>query len=658
MHSDSESTTFETSRSWTNHLQNAHGCTWECRAPSHAPLTFDQESQFKDHSHTEHGVPTRHVDTLSNAARKPVVEKVLECPFGDDFHFEGPLESSSVFSSDALQLHVAAHLKEIALLALQKIPDEAEQSGINLASDQQSEDDGLGVAHVRGSMYSVLDDENLDPENEAQEEMMDHNADTITPSVERLDLEDRDPNHQWKFHEAARTGNISAIRSLMVHGDGFIMDRPDATGLTPYLWAVLAGHAHVAEVLLDRGVEVDSTGGSSKSALGWAANVGHASVAELLVRKGSSLDLVSRDLHRAPLAEAAACGNPGLTEMLLTTDGVDPDQKDKDGWSAVHLAAEQSHFEVVRMLLATGRVDVNAVSSYGTSSLHCAANGGNIDIVRLLLDHGADPLKTTCHGWTPVHHACFLGHSNIVQLLLEDVRVRSSLPSVDNHGWSVLHLAAYSRDQATLETLLQVYDLTSSLDVCDESGLTAADWLDLAPMSHSYKATSNLAFTKSRCCRAVTGLRQAVVEGNVSMVELLLDQGCSINGTDSGGRTALYHAVRKAHTSIMSLLLAKGADPNVLPAGRRNWEGCVTDDILLMRLKQSGYHNSSTDRDVDSQMRMRLRRQCGVVNGPDTVMEDTTVRVRRTTELSTASSVKPAPPSSFRSKLWKRIRGQ
>lgn len=105
-------------------MQNAHGCMWKCRAPSHDLIIFDKEIQYQEHCIKEHGVPETHVGTLSGAARRPGLDKVLECPFGDGFQPSKGVESSAVFSSDALQSHVAAHVKEIALIALPKLPSD------------------------------------------------------------------------------------------------------------------------------------------------------------------------------------------------------------------------------------------------------------------------------------------------------------------------------------------------------------------------------------------------------------------------------------------------------------------------------------------------------------------------------------------------------
>lgn len=99
-----------------------------CRAPSHNPIIFNQEINCQQHSIQEHGVPETHIEILSNAARRLHLDKVLECPFGDDFQPPVEVKSSAVFASEALQLHVAAHMKEIALLTLQKLPSDGASS--------------------------------------------------------------------------------------------------------------------------------------------------------------------------------------------------------------------------------------------------------------------------------------------------------------------------------------------------------------------------------------------------------------------------------------------------------------------------------------------------------------------------------------------------
>ncbi|KAI0017822.1 hypothetical protein F4780DRAFT_753998 [Xylariomycetidae sp. FL0641] len=164
--------TFETSKAWSSHMGNAHGHTWVCEDPRHDFILFDQELKYQKHCIQEHGVPEAHVETFSNVMRRAMLlDKVSECPFGDDFQPSGEVEPSAMFSSEALKSHIADHMQEIALLALQKLPGDEDEKAESVASDQPFEDDGpagaLGI--TRASMKSILDDKNLDFQDEDAE---------------------------------------------------------------------------------------------------------------------------------------------------------------------------------------------------------------------------------------------------------------------------------------------------------------------------------------------------------------------------------------------------------------------------------------------------------------------------------------------------------
>jgi ankyrin repeat protein len=565
---------------------------------------------------------------------------VEECPFGDDFKAPEKIESSAVFSSEALQSHVAGHMKEIALLALQKLPSDDDENEENVDSDQPLDDDGpTGI--TRASMYSVLDNEDLDFQDddaEAVDGNLGQREEDISARVTVLDLEDKDDLGRTKLHLAVQARDLSLVESLVGSGAGVnLRDQHgqtplhyavetefiacmdillnhgadvhilDNSGFSPLLWAVVAGSDSAVKRLLLSFADVNIISADGKSALAWAANLGWSTTAAMLVKAGASMSDTQNAQQTLVMGEAAASGNESIVQSLLER-GEDPNQRNRDGWSAIHFAAEEGHLEIVRMLLIAG-ANPDAVSSYGTSPLHCAANGGHVSIVSLLLRQSADPLKSTCHGWTALHHATFMGHSNVVRRLLEDDRIRSTACQQDNHGWSVLHLAIHNRDLVTVRILLDKSVVAESQLLLDESGLTAEEWLDRGPTSHSHKANSNLAFSKSRCCRAVTKLRQAVVIGSVPMIKLLFRMGRDINDMDSGRRTALYYAAKEGKLSIMALLLHMGADPNILPTGRKNWEEFISSDDVLLQLKRAGYSKRDTDPEVERQIRQALRVQ-------------------------------------------------
>ena len=685
-------------------MQTFHGHTWECRAPSHDLIVFDQEIQYQEHSIKEHGVPEAHAGTLSSAARRLAPNKVLECVFGDDFENLENGESSAVFLSEALQSHVAAHMKQIALLTLQKLPGDDDENAKNYESDQASDDDGPGFGVTRDSMDSLLGDEDLefqddgaeaevssvghgedldfrDDDGEAAVSGVGHGED-ISASVPlgALDLANKDDLGMTELHHAVKAGNLHLVDSLINRGaslgsrdnDGrtalhlaamepkygpFIMDfllnasdkvimnlgdeygqtalhyaaesgsieciellvghgvdigTTDKFGFSPCLWAVVAWQTGATDKLLSMGADANLSSVDGRSPLAWAAGLGHSSIAKLLLDRGASVHASqTQNAQMMPLEEAAAIGDITTIQMLLRF-GVDPNLRDRDGWSAIHWATEEGHLDIVSLLLDQG-ANVNAVSSYGTSPLHCASNGGHASIVGILLRHGADPLKSSCYGWTALHHAAVMGHSRVVQCLLEDYRIRSSAAQQDNDGWSVLHLAVHSRDLDTINLLLDSSVIAEPQSLFDESGFTPEDWLDFGPTSRSQKArgTSELAFSKSRCCRAVTGLRRAVKTGtgNVPMIKLLLRLGDEVDGVDSGRRTALYYAVKRRMLPVIDLLLSLGADPNILPDGRRTWGEFISDADVLLRLNRAGYQNRDIDPEIEQKVRLAFAAQ-------------------------------------------------
>ncbi|KAF4990524.1 hypothetical protein FGRMN_8424 [Fusarium graminum] len=629
--------TFETSKAWSSHMQTAHGQTWECRAPSHHPIVFHQEIHYREHSIKEHDVPEAYAATLSNVARRPVLDKVLQCPFGDDFQPPEKAGSSIVFSTEALQAHVAGHMKEIALLTLQKLPGDEDEDVENIESDQPLEDDGPAGPYgiTRGSMFSVLDDELLDFQdddvNDATHSDVGHREEEISAGVTTLNLEDtgdfgmaklrhavqagdlvlvesllqtemsanaRDENGQTPLHYAAGSGSIECMRVLVNQGANLgILDH---AGFSPFMWAVIAGQEVATRRLLLEETGLLITNTERESALIWAVRLGWANIARMIaVREGSV-----RGTH---LQEAASSGNLAIVTMLLDY-GHDPNYRDRDGWTAIHCAAEEGHLEIVRLLLEAG-ANPNAVSSYGTSPLHCAANGGHVSIVNLLLLNEVETLRSTCHGWTALHHAAYMGHSHVVQALLGDHRTRASASQQDNHGWSALHLAVIHRHLATIRILLDKSIISEPKILLDESGLTAEDWLYRWRRSALQKVKGNLAFSKSRCCRAVTGLRRAVTTGSIPLVKLLLELGHDVNSTDSGRRTALYYAVKERMLPMMDVLIKYGADPCILPVGLTEWEDLVSLDEIKQRLMEAGYTRPKIDVELEEQIRQEFKMQ-------------------------------------------------
>ena len=114
---------------------------------------------------------------------------------------------------------------------------------------------------------------------------------------------------------------------------------------------------------------------------------------------------------------------------LLCEMGVDLEQKDYSGETALHLAVRgnkrtNSSFEfhanprIVKILLEHG-ASVHAKDDYGQTPLHEACWRGNLEVVQTLMKHHANVHATCNTGETSLHKACVNGHLEIVQELLK-----------------------------------------------------------------------------------------------------------------------------------------------------------------------------------------------------------------------------------------------
>jgi len=86
------------------------------------------------------------------------------------------------------------------------------------------------------------------------------------------------------------------------------------------------------------------------------------------------------ELYLPELVFAASLGDIEQVEQLLS-QGIDANQMDEKGYSALHAAAENDHLEVVKLLVSKG-ADVDHRSTY--TALELAEMAGNKDVVEYL----------------------------------------------------------------------------------------------------------------------------------------------------------------------------------------------------------------------------------------------------------------------------------
>ena len=179
--------------------------------------------------------------------------------------------------------------------------------------------------------------------------------------------------------DAARAGNLEAAKQHLAAGAD--VDFRNQEGLTALHMAAVKGHNKVAELLIAKGANVNTSGRLiGTTPLDSAALLGHKEMVELLIDSGADINpqIITGE---TPLQRAEQRGHSAIVEILRKHGG-------KAGEVTLQLAILKGQKDVAKSLI-TGGADVNAKGLLGRTPLDWAIIGGKNELANLLRKHGA-----------------------------------------------------------------------------------------------------------------------------------------------------------------------------------------------------------------------------------------------------------------------------
>jgi len=375
-----------------------------------------------------------------------------------------------------------------------------------------------------------------------------------------------------RIHEAVANGDdclvIDLTKAACFKLSTVVDARDPMTGATPLLTAAERGDTGIAKILLGRGADVHAMDNLTRTAAHIGALHNHAQFLDLIVRYGADLEAMTKE---------------GLTPLMLAIEQQQVKEK------------ESTRVEGVRFLLEK---DVNIKG------------------------------RTAGDGYTPFLRAVALHRLAVVKVFLMatkggggggggekggkeegvlgvGVRVLGVDEDRDLEGRTGFMLAVEGSDLVMAELLLKMgADIeakdkegkTAFVRVVEQAGKEGGKEREVVEFLLKHEANLKASVKES----GITPLLLAAMQGNKTMVELLLANGADVDEKDSKEYTPLMHAAEKGHTDLVKYLMEKGApvitptEPTSVTARRSNSNSWMDRCLSLGSQSGASSLNAST----------------------------------------------------------------
>ncbi|XP_046570765.1 ankyrin repeat domain-containing protein 50-like, partial [Haliotis rubra] len=260
-----------------------------------------------------------------------------------------------------------------------------------------------------------------------------------------------------------------------------------------------------------------------------AAGKGHREVVKLLVSKGANISLVDRfDINT--LHSACLGGDVEVVKYVLSQNMLDINSRVQCGRTAVMLAAEHGHKDVVE-LLVDKEASVSLVDETGDNVLHCACRGGDVEVVKYILSKNrVDIDRRGSKKMTPIMVARHCGHKEVVELLVS--KTADGSLKYYNHK-TMLHSACWEGNMEVVK----------------------------------YVLSQNIVDINSRRWKK-TPVMVAADRGHTELVEVLVENGAKLSLVCDDGSNILHLACKGGHLEMVKYVLSL----NAVDINSRGWK--------------------------------------------------------------------------------------
>jgi uncharacterized protein len=408
-----------------------------------------------------------------------------------------------------------------------------------------------------------------------------------------------------RLADAVMRSDRDAARSLLQQKIDVNAAQPD--GMTALHWAARQNDLDTAQLLIRAGANVKSATRYGVTALYLASVNGNATMIDALLRAGADANSANPGGETA-LMTASRTGKTDAIKLLLDRGANVNAKENVRGQTALMWAVTENHPDAVKLLLSRG-ADINAQTnvvipdgttgdpqgtsgdigahgpgmyrsravpspSGGLTALMYAARDGNLEMARILVEAKADLEKPSGNGTHPLVTAITNNHIELAMFMLD----KGADPNASDNFYkrTPLFAAVEMRNpDFTRDTAPPLPDKRDPLDLIKillAKGVNPNARVNTTPFRGFYQVSANWANFDGQ-----TAFIRAALNGDVTLMRLLLDHGADANLATNEGATALmaaagvnwvvaqtYSRSDNEYLEAARLCLEKGADVNAV----------------------------------------------------------------------------------------------
>jgi ankyrin repeat protein len=352
-------------------------------------------------------------------------------------------------------------------------------------------------------------------------------------------------NWNWTMLEAASCGyhNAENIVQLMIEKGANNWNETMCR-------ASYSGHMNIVQLMIEKGAN-DWNGTMASAAYG-----GHMNIVQLMIEKDVQRSI---DWNRA-ICRAATHNHLDIVRLIIEKDT----QRSIDWNKTIGFMYSGQNSNSIIHLIITKCIELNVQNIDWNKIMFLAAANGNIDHVKLAMERGANNWYDT------TLMATKYSHINIIQLMIDKMSINAEYKrELYWHLYYALHNGNNDILKLWIERKKKYEFKIKDWKNLFESAATGGNVDSVKLIIEKYEQ-----FNTIPLCDILYGaLKTSVSNGNIDIVELLIDKGC-LSGVNNWNE-ALELGIEHNQTYIVYLMIENGALKTL-----KNWK------TVIKRLKK------------------------------------------------------------------------